>query len=320
MSGKPLASISLDLDNLWSYLKIHGDCGWETFPSFFDLIIPDVLDILNQLGLKITFFIVGQDALLDKNLDSLRALTEQGHELANHSFHHEPRFHLSPRSRIETEILTAHEQIMRLGAPRPLGFRGPGFGWSREVIEVLAENDYLYDASTLPTYIGPLARAYYFKTSNLTEKDRWERRNLFGSFREGFRSNKAYIWQVESGLKLLEIPVTTLPLIKLPFHLSYLLYLGRVSVALMFMYLEMGLILCRATKIAPSFLLHPLDFLDTDKIPELGFFPGMRLSLSRKVELFYRVIRILSGHFELVMMSTCARAILNSGNIKIESI
>ena len=90
MEGKPLGSISMDLDNLWSYLKIHGDCGWETFPSFFDLIIPDVLDILNQLGLKITFFIVGQDALLDKNRDSLRALTEQGHELANHSFHHEP--------------------------------------------------------------------------------------------------------------------------------------------------------------------------------------------------------------------------------------
>ena len=24
-----IASLSLDLDNLWSYLKIHGDSGWE---------------------------------------------------------------------------------------------------------------------------------------------------------------------------------------------------------------------------------------------------------------------------------------------------
>jgi hypothetical protein len=28
-NGKPLASLSLDLDNLWSYMKTHGDPGWE---------------------------------------------------------------------------------------------------------------------------------------------------------------------------------------------------------------------------------------------------------------------------------------------------
>jgi hypothetical protein len=27
---KPLASISLDLDSLWSYMKTHGDPGWES--------------------------------------------------------------------------------------------------------------------------------------------------------------------------------------------------------------------------------------------------------------------------------------------------
>ena len=34
------ASISLDLDDQWSYMKVHGDKGWETFPSYLDIVIP----------------------------------------------------------------------------------------------------------------------------------------------------------------------------------------------------------------------------------------------------------------------------------------
>ena len=30
---KPIASLSLDLDNKWSYLKTHGDAGWDSFPD-----------------------------------------------------------------------------------------------------------------------------------------------------------------------------------------------------------------------------------------------------------------------------------------------
>ena len=58
----PLASISLDLDNLWSYMKTHGDAGWESLPSYLDVVVPRILQLLDELDLKITFFIVGQDA------------------------------------------------------------------------------------------------------------------------------------------------------------------------------------------------------------------------------------------------------------------
>ena len=73
---KPIASLSLDLDNLWSYMKTHGDLGWENFPSYLDSFIPQVLDILDQLNLKITFFIVGQDAALKKNEEALRDFSD----------------------------------------------------------------------------------------------------------------------------------------------------------------------------------------------------------------------------------------------------
>ena len=66
--AKPIGSISLDLDNKWSYMKTHGDSGWEQFPSFLDLVVPRILDFLQEHSQKITFFVVGQDAAQEKNL------------------------------------------------------------------------------------------------------------------------------------------------------------------------------------------------------------------------------------------------------------
>ena len=90
---RPLASISLDLDNLWSYMKIHGDAGWDEYPSYLDALVPIVTDRLRRHDLTITVFIVGQDAAIERNHGALRALAEQGHEIGNHSLSHEPWFH-----------------------------------------------------------------------------------------------------------------------------------------------------------------------------------------------------------------------------------
>ena len=316
--SKPLASISLDLDNLWSYMKTHGDSGWETFPSYLDIFVPVILDILDDLELKITFFIVGQDAALDKNRDMLAALTERGHEVGNHSFHHEPWLHLYPKDRLRGEILDAEEHIHRVTGQKPIGFRGPGFVWSTNLLEVLAENGYLYDASILPTYLAPLARVYYFWTSNLTKEEKKQRKKIFGSLKDAIKPVKPYLWYLNSKKTLLEMPVTTMPIIKVPFHLSYLLYLSRFSQHLMSLYLKTALTLCRMTQTEPSFLLHPLDLISGDQIPELAFFPGMDISSSRKIELFKNVLKELSKHFTLVNMTFHAESILQRNNISIE--
>jgi len=315
-SAKPLASLSLDLDNQWSYMKTHGDPGWNKFPSYFDVFIPHVLDTLDQLDLKITFFIVGQDAALDKNKDALKLLPERGHEVGNHSFHHEPWLHLYSKDKIKREILETEDHIYRVTGQKPMGFRGPGFSWSPALLEILAENDYVYDASTLPTYLGPLARMYYFWTSDLTVEEKSQRKELFGNFKDGLKPVEPYSWQLPSGNQLLEIPVTTIPIIKSPFHLSYLIYLSRFSNSLMQFYLLLAIGLCKINGIGPSFLLHPLDLLGGDQIPELAFFPGMDLTGGQKNEIFNTVINKLSKHFSLVSMSTHAESILKNDRLK----
>lgn len=280
-NGRPLASLSLDLDNQWSYMKIHGDAGWESYPSYLDVLVPLVLDFLRERNLTISVFVVGQDAALDRNHEALAALAAAGHEIGNHSFRHESWLHKYREPEVEREIAEAEAAIEAATGVRPIGFRGPGFSVSASVLRVLSRRGYLYDASTLPTYIGPLARAYYFMTANLSEAEKQERGDLFGTWSEGRRPVGPYRWRLD-GKTLLEIPVTTLPFVKTPIHVSYLIYLASWSPALARAYFATALAFCRWAGVAPSLLLHPLDFLGRDDTEALAFFPGMQLEGARK--------------------------------------
>lgn len=293
---KPIASLSLDLDNQWSYLKIHGDPGWEEFPSYLNLVIPRVLKFLQQRHLRITFFIVGQDAALEKNQAAIRSIAAAGHEIGNHSFHHESWLHLYSEAEIEHEIEQAEFYIRNVTGQQPLGFRGPGYSFSPAVLRVLARRGYHYDASTFPTFLGPIARAYYFMTSKLTAEERRKRKALFGKFRDGLQPLKPYQWCLGSD-RLLEIPVTTMPIFKLPIHFSYVLYLSVFSPALALLYFRLALGLCKLTRTQPSLLLHPLDFLGQEDVPELAFFPGMTLPTAKKLATLSKAIDLLQRQF-----------------------
>jgi len=300
--AKPVCSLSLDLDNQWSYMKTHGDAGWETFPSYLDVVVPRFLEVLDRRGLKITVFVVGQDAALERNCAAIRSLVAAGHEVGNHSFRHEPWLHLYKDAEIEDEIARAEQAIETVTGQRPRGFRGPGYSLSRSTLAILARRGYLYDASTLPTYLGPLARAYYFLTSRLENEEKEQRKQLFGSWRDGLRPVKAYRWQLDDA-QLLEVPVTTMPLFKLPFHFSYLLYLGTFSPSLAVFYFRVALRLCRLSGTEPSLLLHPLDFLGLKDVPELAFFPAMKLDAARKLTLLDRAFRVLSASHTVVPLA-----------------
>ncbi|MEM0969856.1 MAG: polysaccharide deacetylase family protein [Verrucomicrobiota bacterium] len=305
----PLASVSLDLDNQWSYMKTHGDEGWESFPSYLDVVIPRFLEILEELDMTITVFIVGQDAALEKNHAALRLIPEAGHQIGNHSFHHEPWLHLYTEDQLIEEVQRAEDAISEATGVRPRGWRGPGFSYSSTVLHVLEEKGYRYDASTFPNFIGPLARAYYFMKSSLEKEAREDRDKLFGSMAEGFKPLTPYYWSLDGDRQLLEIPVTTIPLIKTPFHLSYLSYLATYSTSLASAYFGTALRTCKMARVEPSFLLHPLDFLGEDDVPELAFFPAMNRGGTWKVKQARRFLITLQRHFQCVSMEDHATAI-----------
>ena len=311
---KRLASLSLDLDNQWSYMKTHGDAGWESFPSYLDIVVPRVLEFLEERRLKITFFVVGQDAALEKNHAALRSLADAGHEIGNHSFNHEPWLHLYSPEEISEEFSRAEQAIEAATGERTVGFRGPGFSFSEQVLNELATRRYWYDASTFPTFLGPIARLYYFFSSNLSKQERDDRKQLFGKMSEGFRPLRPYRWNTSAG-DLVEIPVTTMPIFKVPIHVSYLLYLAQYSRGLATLYCRMAFGLCRLMRLEPSLLLHPLDFMGYDDFQncedgsDLSFFPAMKSPAAEKVAFVGQVIDLLAQHWQVVTMREHAEAI-----------
>jgi len=303
-----IASLSLDADNLWAYQMTHGDPGWDSYPTYLDALARVVLPVLDDLGLRITFFVVGQDAALEKNHAAIASLAAAGHEIGNHSFRHQPWLHRYSLEEIHHELAQTEDALQAVTGQRPVGFRGPGYSLSPDVLRALMDRGYEYDCSTLPTVIGPLARRYYFRSAKLSAAQRAERAHLFGRARDGLQPLKPYRW-VAGPQSLVEIPVTTMPLARVPIHLSYVLYLAGPSPAAAYRYFDAAMRICALRRVQPSLLLHPLDFLGADDVDSLQFFPGMHLTGARKRETVVRCLRLFSERFEVGTLRTHAAAL-----------
>ncbi len=305
---KPIASLSLDLDNKWAYLKTHGDAGWDKYPTYLDLVVPRFLKVLHERKLKMTVFVVGQDAAREENFEALASISLAGHEIGNHSFNHEPWLHLYSQQELVSELAKTEEHLERVTGQCPIGFRGPGFSFCDQLCKILIYRGYQYDGSTFPTYLGPLARMYYFMSTRLTKEQRAERTHLFGKFSEGFRPLKPFEWDFAEG-RLLEIPVTTMPLFRMPIHASYILSLAQFSRAVAMTYWRMALTMCRIAGVGPSLLLHTLDFMGSEDDPDLAFFPAMGCPAEPKVEIVAEMIDMMSHQFEVLPMKDHAAAL-----------
>ncbi len=296
--------MSLDLDDRWTYLRTHGDPDWESAATYLPLVVDRVLGVLADRGLEITWFLVGRDTEDAAKRVAMAAISAAGHEIGNHSWSHLPWLHLMDREELASEIDRSREAIEAVTGKEARGFRGPGYSLSIATLEHLSATGVLYDASTLPTWIGPLARRYYLASSNLEGPEREQRARLFGRWSDGRRPNRPYRWKLEEPaeasagrLDLIELPVTTYPLLRTPIHLSYLIWLRRFGSAAPFLYFRGALRLCRLLRVEPSFLLHPLDFLGPDEAPELSFFPGMHLDRDAKLALVGELLDLFSEHF-----------------------
>ena len=317
MKRAPQATLSLDLDDQWTYMKTHGDEGWSSYPSYLDRVVPRVLELLDSLGLRITFFLVGRDAEQPANREVLRAIADAGHEIANHSYSHEPWFHTYDRATTEAEVVRAERAIEEAMGQRPRGWRGPGFSSSPRLLEVLRDRGYTYDASTFPTFLGPIARWYHMASSPLRGEERKKRAELFGGWRDALRPLRPFRWQLPGGGHLAEVPVTTMPLFRTPIHLSYVHYLATFSERAASAYFGLAMSLCRWRGVSPSLLLHPTDVLGAEDTPELHFFPAMNRPRRWKERRTRELLERLAASFEV---SPIERFVRGAGELRTQAL
>lgn len=291
-------TLSLDLDDAWTYLRAAGRPGWETTPSVVPQVCERLLDTLARWNVKFTLFVITRDLEDPAKVAAIRPFVAAGHEIGCHSHWHEPTFATLDRATLRREIHGAADLIEQQLGVRPIGFRAPGFARNPLTPEVLAEGGFRYDGSFLPTFLGPIARCYYFLHSGMSKEEKQKRKAMFGRIGDVFGPLRGRPHRHAPAV--LDLPVTTMPLLRAPFHLSYILWLAGKSPWLARRYLGLGLSLCQWTRTPPSYLLHSLDFVGNGEHADLDFFPGMNVTWARKRLVIEHLMAQLTQRFAVM--------------------
>jgi peptidoglycan/xylan/chitin deacetylase (PgdA/CDA1 family) len=86
-------------------------------------VTPRVLDLLDDYGIKVTFFCIGRKA--EQYPDLCREIVARGHAVENHSRRHRHHFSLLGPAGFEREIRTGQEVLQRITGTSPKFFRAP---------------------------------------------------------------------------------------------------------------------------------------------------------------------------------------------------
>jgi Polysaccharide deacetylase len=306
--SRPLATLSLDLDDVWAYLRTRGDTRWRDAPTLLPRAVERLLPLLDQSDLRITVFVVGRDVETPVGQEAVKMLAAAGHEIASHSFLHRGDLASLPPEQIADDLTRTADAIRAITGQQPTGFRCPSYGRSPALLQTLVRQGYTYDASVLPTYLAPLLRWYHRATMGRAARRTNDRLpDLFGPAANALLSLSPFRWDTSAG-SLLELPVTTFPLLRIPIHASYLQALAAWSTRAAHAYLRSGLSACRWRGIAPSFLLHPPDVCDAHDAPSLSYLPGMARPWPQKVKGLRRALTLLADSFLVMPLHQMAAA------------
>ncbi len=262
---KPKATIQVDLDGLWTLYQYHGlPCPVWPDPVYTEAL-PRFLDIFLDYRVQATFFIIGKDAECPEKQSWIKKIIQAGHEVANHSYSHEIPYHKRNLEDIKEDILRSGNILTQLSGKSPKGFRAPGYGIDENILRIIDELGYQYDASIFPT---PWSQAM----AHIERKKCKDKAPVggFGSGQYGWSPVKPYLLRRIQGkgnhkTPLLEVPVSVFPFFRTPLHRSVSQFLGDL-------YWQAGISFSRMIRRPFSLLFHGVDLVDglyDQQLPEL---------------------------------------------------
>ena len=140
--------LSVDFED-WHQLvrRRVGAPDWQHAGPALERQINVLLALLDDLGVRATFFILGMSARAHPDL--VQAIAARGHEIGSHGDAHRPVHGQTP-SEFAADLRAARATIEQLTGRTPLGYRAPAFSVTRQspwAFDVLADEGLAYDAS-----------------------------------------------------------------------------------------------------------------------------------------------------------------------------
>ena len=306
-----LASISIDLDPLPHYCRIHGldeaMLDERARRLAHEVAIPRYLEVLDGLGLKATFFAIGADLGERQNVRSVREAHAAGMEVGNHSLSHDYALSRRGRAEIDAEVARGEEAIRTAIGERPLGFRAPGYTLSGELYRALADRGYEYDSSTFPAapyYCAKLAVLAALRLAGRPSGAILDSPRVMLAPRRAYRPDPSNPYARGKG-SVLELPIATTPLARLPFIGTFALALPEPAVRAAYLALR------REPHL--NFELHAIDLLDaSDGIPPAlaARQRDLRIAARAKASRLRAVLGWIREDFQTVTLLEAARRLV----------
>lgn len=108
--------------------------------------IPRILETYRRLGIKQSFFMPSW--CMEQYPDAVDAILKGGHEIGHHGYLHEdPTSHSAAEQKYWFDrAFAAHKKAI---GKAPRGYRGPVYNVNQAVIDLLIENQFVYDSSLM---------------------------------------------------------------------------------------------------------------------------------------------------------------------------
>jgi len=123
---------------------------WDRFECRVERNVDQLLQALDENGVKATFFTLGWIA--QRYPDMVRRIVAQGHELASHGFAHHMIHELS-REQFTDDVARAKTLLEQISGTSVIGYRAPSFSVGPRTLwalDILAETGHRYSSSIYP--------------------------------------------------------------------------------------------------------------------------------------------------------------------------
>lgn len=302
-------TISVDVDPLRVLLKFHGadPDGYTGHDPVYEKAVPRFLDLFDEYGIKATFFVVAEDCLEARKAAVIKKALAKGHEIANHSLSHHFGFSRLSRQEKKNDIEASTRMIKdTLGKP-PIGFRAPGYDIDDTTIDILEHLGYSYDSSVYKFFLYPAMRRLSYIKAGFIPK-----RHIFaGMIKETktavmppmrpYRPANGALWRSGSrGRKIIEIPLSTVPFVNIPFNTTFIFMAGAGL-------FHAGFWLNRIMGLNINYNFHSTDLLSAKEDDVNLKHPGMNVPISKKIDLFRKMLGTFGKHCDFITLESLRR-------------
>jgi polysaccharide deacetylase family protein (PEP-CTERM system associated) len=150
-----LNALTIDVEDYYQVSAFESSVRFEDWPTHESRVEKNtarVLDVLDEYGLKGTFFVLGWEA--ERRPRMVEEIVARGHEIGSHGYRHRLVYSMTP-AECRDDIARSKACLERITGTPILGFRAASYSIvtrSTWCLDILIELGFKYDSSIFPIH------------------------------------------------------------------------------------------------------------------------------------------------------------------------